>query len=614
MGTQERRSKLRPTQDPLAVLTTAASALLNNHREAFEETEYNLLSGALRAKHWSSLLVWCNSQATVPEDHTEYGPTPSYLVRRQFVAFIKKFAFTPEESGLDPEGAALKTFRESERRCLRMNLKLRSLLFRHRFTRGDVVVPGRYQLYRDLDEARKWIRKVLGAEPDMEQIYGSCDFGGGASLGVHGNATNIGRKFLARTWTCTPTSIMYGFDAMMANHHLRQLLCPVSIGHEHLVARETYLATYLAKLRVVQHNKIEFVPKTAKTHRVIATEPLVNGFLQKGVDKVMRGLMRTVGIDLKYGWQQNQHWAKLGSLENDDPFATLDLSAASDSISIALAKFLLPPKWFALLNAIRSPGYKSKFGSVRSEKFCSMGNGFCFPLETLIFAALARTSCQNVGSPVRFLVYGDDIIIRGSVCEDLISRLRSVGFRINVEKSFVSGPFRESCGADWVRGQEVTPVYMRKRITTDKQLVDFHNSLQSKCFGEAFRFPEVAAALRALVPPSRRYVELYLPRTKPFNTGFLVGQDEFMVSPHIRWVQDTHSWEAKGFRTSSVPDEFEHPLRNGVEYIAVLRGASSAAPLTLRRETKTRVEYYQRANDYQLMVASRMYLPQQAAA
>lgn len=96
MGDHRRSPKLRDRLDPLLVLSTAVRALLNQHQSSFQQEEYNLLLGSLRAKTWSKLLDWASAQDVVPADHTEYGPGSSYLIRRELAALIRKFAFTPE--------------------------------------------------------------------------------------------------------------------------------------------------------------------------------------------------------------------------------------------------------------------------------------------------------------------------------------------------------------------------------------------------------------------------------------------------------------------------------------------------------------------------------------
>jgi hypothetical protein len=97
------------------------------------------------------------------------------------------------------------------------------------------------------------------------------------------------------------------------------------------------------------------------------------------------------------------------------------------------------------------------FGRGKYAKFSSMGNGATFCIETLLFAA----ACYAVGSK-EFSVYGDDVIIETELFEAYKALTGFLGFTINEEKSFTSGPFRESCGGDYYDGIDVTPVYIRQ--------------------------------------------------------------------------------------------------------------------------------------------------------
>jgi hypothetical protein len=90
-------------------------------------------------------------------------------------------------------------------------------------------------------------------------------------------------------------------------------------------------------------------------------------------------------------------------------------------------------------------------------KFSSMGNGSTFSIETIVFAA----ACASLGS-VAFSVYGDDIIIEQALATPLIELLEYLGFIINRDKSYIDGPFRESCGVSCWLGQDITPRYIRE--------------------------------------------------------------------------------------------------------------------------------------------------------
>lgn len=587
---------------PLDVVKTSLWTMLRTHPQVFK-SDAPKLSGWLRSGDWGRLLSWADACFVNPQAEQEVDE--SFLVRRQFIALVKKFEFTPEESGLDPEGAAIATFRKAELRCSRINKRF-SLLRR----RGSAYAPV-------MDIARRYIERTIGRTPDLQAIYANCDFGGGASIGVGGKATNLGRKLLAEGWSVTPSALPYAKAALWSNDQIALLFSETRNG----VACLDYEAfsSFIdgqVKSSVVQHNNLDFVPKTAKTHRTIAVEPLLNGFLQKGVDVVLRQKLIARGIDLS-DQARNQELARLGSLDLTDPYVTLDLSAASDSISLELVRELLPPDWFSLLDRLRSPSYSLDGEVHRYHKFCSMGNGFCFPLETLLFAAICHAAYCMCHQKPDLLVYGDDIIVRQNIALYVVELLKHAGFKLNLDKSFFFGDFRESCGADWVRGRDITPVYMRKRVTSLTGLINLHNSLYVNVFKRHRVFPELTQALRELVPEPIRYVELNqvshdgftavgrctkqgfsyqirkTPSTsRPWNTGFLVELDEFMASPLTRWDAPTQRWVGVGLFTTPAPDEsLVHPLRNGVEYLAVLRGSSSSQPLSLRRETKSRTGY-----------------------
>lgn len=100
---------------------------------------------------------------------------------------------------------------------------------------------------------------------------------------------------------------------------------------------------------------------------------------------------------------------------------------------------------------------------IQLEKFSSMGNGFTFELETLIFWALVE-SLRDLRSQTggRVSVYGDDIVCPSDIATDLIELLDFCGFEVNTKKSHWAGLFRESCGEHFFRGKNVTPIYQKE--------------------------------------------------------------------------------------------------------------------------------------------------------
>lgn len=532
--------------------------------------EKDVLMGHIRARRYDLLLQW--SELVTPQ---KYCNPASYFAAAQVSSLIKKYPFSPDMlPGLNPEETAVKKFLHAEHRCKRVNLI--RILKRKRFDHYA-------QFWAD---ARSYIRRVLGDKPDLPRIYAQCDFSSGASLGVHGNKTNLARKFSSESWTCTPSARLYAIPALWANAQIRNLILQ---GEIVCYDQEQFVRDVDSRIEYVHYNKVSFVPKTAKTHRSIAIEPLLNGYLQKGVDQFMRQRLLKYGIDLS-DQDRNRTLAKYGSIDLKNPYCTIDLSAASDSISIQICRDLLPKDWFLFLNEIRSPSYMLGNNVVSYHKFCSMGNGFCFPLESLLFSSLcyAVLRSMNVTDPYDFSVYGDDIIIRQDASLLLIEVLKVAGFAINREKSFLFGPFRESCGADWYTGQDVRPVVLDKPLTDLRQVFALHNSFLRSTSTELIS-DDLRSYLLSL--SNGRYMR---PGKEPGDTAFSVPLDVAMQCPDVRWDRHLQNWRWREVSSRPIRDRLrdlsmEFNSLQELEWLSVLRGASSSQPLSFRYLSRPRI-------------------------
>lgn len=233
-------------------------------------------------------------------------------------------------------------------------------------------------------------------------------------------------------------------------------------------------------VKLVPGNRITTVAKNAKTDRTIAIEPDMNMFLQKGIGGLIRNRLRRVGINLD-SQLMNQRLALEASLHGK--LSTLDLSMASDTVSLKLVERLLYfcPEWMGAIEATRSEfGVLPGDTLVKYHKVSSMGNGFTFELETLLFWALCSSVTEMCSdeSQNRCVVYGDDIIVPVVAAGFVEELLTYCGFSLNTEKSFSAGPFRESCGKHYFNGIDVTPFYIRKPIADDTRVVWYANSLR----------------------------------------------------------------------------------------------------------------------------------------
>lgn len=545
-------------------------------RTAIRETslsDKDLLLGFLRSRSYESLIDWASCQT--PQ---LYGSPLSYFEGAGIASLIKKVPFPPElVPNLDPRKEAKSKYLDSELRCALFNQRA------HDLDHDPVTLF-----------ARQYIQYVIGDTPPLQEVLEGSAISSGACIGVHGNKTNLARKLTSKSWSCSRSALPYGFTMVALNPHLSNVLTGSFEPTPDILMDE-----FKNRVSITNSNRVSFVPKTAKVERPIAIEPFLNSMLQGCVDKFMRNRLRKRGnIDLT-DQSRNQEMARQGSLpDQSDPYATVDLEAASDSLSIELVRLLVPPEWFAFLDDLRSSHYEDD-GVVRKyAKFCSMGNGFCFPLESLIFAALIygtiqvsngntlpnfergeTTICSGV---LDFSVYGDDLIVRQSIAYDLCDNLERFGLRVNSKKSFLDGPFRESCGADWFLGKDVRPVVLTKWLVDTSQMVALHNSFyrSSVCHNWGLSLQEWIRGFlhRPLMRPGK----------EPGDTCLSVPQDLFMSCPTARWNRHLYSFSWLELTPQPIEDSdiaCEESLARALNY-GMLAGCKSDKPFVLRYSTK----------------------------
>lgn len=563
--------------------------------------------GHLRSRSYSLLLTWARELVA-----QKYATADLHFAAHQVSSLIRKYPWDPQLVGTDPERAAKESFLRGEHRCKRVNqwFRTRRLPFRRR--KAD-----EWEKY--FERMRGFIRYVIGDTPNLESIYAKADLTGGASIGVHGDATNLGRKLLAQSWSVTPTALPYVAAVLTHNFHFAERFAKrgLSVRSIHIAVEDV-----LGQAVLVNANKIAFVPKEATTHRSVATEPLGNGLVQKGVDVEMRDHLLRVNIDLS-DQTLNQRLALHGSMSTGvDGFCTLDLRNASNSNALELVREVCPRDWFLLWDRLRSPCYSMDGVERRYSMICSMGNGFCFPLETLIFASACHA--VNAGKPgVDWAVYGDDIVVRKQHYDDVVRLLNRIGFQVNKKKSFDSGPFRESCGANWYAGEDVTPFTLDFRLNSLQSLFKFLNLSR--------RNPRTTSFL----DDGRRAILAYIPDNLLLWRPFKGAPDSGIDPPGIeygqywqRWrtqrvpipgsnpVKHTkvqyQSWNWLELETRPVKDELGAP--SWVVMAAAMRGHSSHAPFTFRRKTKTRLRVTSGSGDLISPDTTRADLFQHAAS
>lgn len=222
---------------------------------------------------------------------------------------------------------------------------------------------------------------------------------------------------------------------------------------------------------IVKSSRLSFVPKYANISRTICTEPLLNMMFQKGIAGILeRRMRRVLQIDLSTQPDINARLARVGSLTGE--FGTIDLSSASDSMSLSLVRKFFPADVVKWLERTRCESTILPDGrEIELHMISSMGNAFTFPLQTIFFSALVYGAYRALELPFirsrghtlgNFAVFGDDIIVKREAYDLVIRMLSLCGFSVNVDKSFNTGLFRESCGHDYYDGYNVRGVYIKQ--------------------------------------------------------------------------------------------------------------------------------------------------------
>lgn len=222
------------------------------------------------------------------------------------------------------------------------------------------------------------------------------------------------------------------------------------------------------------------VPKNSKIDRTIIVEPGINTFFQKALGSMIRSRLARHGINLRY--QADHHAALVRTMGLDGALATVDFSAASDTICRQLVWLLLPEDWHRVLDVHRSKHVDFEGQVIGLEKFSSMGNGFTFELESLIFYVLAKAVC-NGGEKVS--VFGDDVILPSHRVDAYREVCTYAGLTLNARKSFSTGYFRESCGAHSFGTCDAKPLFLREKIRSIHDVLKMANQLRrlSERFG-----------------------------------------------------------------------------------------------------------------------------------
>jgi len=294
--------------------------------------------------------------------------------------------------------------------------------------------------------------------------------------------------------------------------------------------------------------KVITVPKTQKTPRLIAKEPVHMQYVQQALlEAIVEGferddiLSRFISFDDQ---EPNRYLAHEGSV--DGTLATLDLSAASDRVSnqLVLRMTSLWPSLQEGLQACRSRTADVNGEVIRLAKYASMGSALCFPVEAMVFLTLIfmglekklghRLTVKDIKSfDGQVRVFGDDMIVPIDYVQEVITTLERFGLSVNRDKSFWTGKFRESCGKEYYRGYDVSIVKLRSDIPTRPTHVQEVVSLSS------FRNQAQSLSLFGTVETLDRWISKLIPYPYVLETSPVVGRVP------LDGIYDVTHWDKK---------------------------------------------------------------------
>lgn len=270
--------------------------------------------------------------------------------------------------------------------------------------------------------------------------------------------------------------------------------------------------------------KVVLVPKTLETPRVIAVEPTCMQYMQQAIaSKLVPWLEGATHGMLGFTDQDvSRRLARSGSQPHSGHLATVDLKDASDRVSNELVRHLFA-RWSWVSQAIDATRSRTALlpngRKIRLAKFASMGSALCFPVEAMVFLTAALVGVQrslnrsltfkdlrDLGGTVR--VYGDDIIVPIEHVQCVVETLESIGLKVNSNKTFWKGSFRESCGGEYFASYDVGYVKLRELLPSNRtdakgiiSLIAFRNLLFERGYWKAARFcDEQLEALKVPMP------------------------------------------------------------------------------------------------------------------
>lgn len=301
-----------------------------------------------------------------------------------------------------------------------------------------------------LQRARKIALSVLGKQPP-EDFQRLLKVGAKSSIGCPLQKAYLDTKF--------------GQDAAFtSSSEAAKWLVEEYLPTDPLLSEilESRIESWTSARSQLEHLVLQLVPKSWKSLRVITPLTLVALMYSYAYGAAVEDALSDNGLNIRMLQSRHAKAVQLYSdtTKNIKPHGTADLSRASDSITIELLMAILPRKWFTALKRCLSREIvfpDESRGTTLSV--LPMGNAATFPIETLVFYTIIKAIGELAGVNGLYSVYGDDLIYPSKIHGYVAKIFPDLGFKLNLDKTYITGPFRESCGSDCYHGVDVRPFH-----------------------------------------------------------------------------------------------------------------------------------------------------------
>lgn len=352
------------------------------------------------------------------------GMTPyQYKIGAQINSFLKRYTF--QKDVLSPA--------EREEATNEKFLALQSSLATNYWRPRSVC------LHEVIRRARSICRRILaGYSPQ------GCDprgqFGTKATVGCPASRAYIDEKLLKRPITGSEDHIDWAKRSLVSGDPILKR-----------ILKEKKSKKYECVSTLAQVN----VPKKYNIDRGINPNTLLGSYYSSALGRIVQQALKDAGLDIVK--LQHIHGILARRASTKGRLATADLSNASHGFLSNLINALMPREWYRAImrGVIRSVDVSGRV--YRLESIMTMGIGFTFPVQTLLFYCLLCALSDLTGVEGTISVYGDDLIYPVPLHKYVAKIFPALGFSMNLDKTFVNSPFKESCGSDFFRGVDVRP-------------------------------------------------------------------------------------------------------------------------------------------------------------